>query len=72
MHVKRSYSEAVEFVDERQIGADVAIVMSNVNERLEQLRRKHSLEVSTIAFHAEQEPQSAERVSLPPTTPQRH
>ena len=53
-----AYSETVEFVDEWQIGADITVVMSNVNERLKQVSRKHSLEVSTISLHTEQESQS--------------
>jgi len=60
----RSYRQAVELVDERQVGADVAVVVSDVDERLEQLGGKHALEVSTISLHTEQEPQRTKGVRL--------
>ena len=60
----RAYRETVEFVDERQVGADVTVVVTNVDERLKQVGGKHSLEVSTIPFHAEQEAQSSQGVRL--------
>jgi len=56
--------QRVESVDEWQVGGDVSVVMTNVNECFKQLGGEHSLEVATISLDAEQKSQSTQRVRL--------
>ena len=59
-----SHRERVDGVDERVVGLQLGVVVTDVDELTEKLRRKQHLEQASIALEAEEKAQRAERVRL--------